>query len=392
LQLTIAGDKEESKVKNVLFVDDEKLFLRSLSDGLITYAADFNVLTAENGKKAVESLQSSKIDLVVTDLKMPVMDGFELLAYMSTNCADIPVIVMSAFGTPAIESKLAALGVSQFIEKPLDLKELASTILNELTASSEGYIRGITLPTFLQLVEMEKKTCTLRISSGEHSGHLYFRKGELLEAETEELTGEEAAYEIVSWDDAGIEIDPVCRKKTKTIDASLHHVILEGFRIKDEKERRGINTIAGADEDGLFALDSSSQKNITRLEKEYIMALEKHLEGLKEVKGFKAAGVMNFTGEMLASESIDPNIDLALVGATFNDIFRSAHEASKKIGLDACKETIINTPKGVVVMRCSGVDAKVHFHLISIMTADGNQALMKMQIEKMVPAVMQELS
>lgn len=122
------------------------------------------------------------------------------------------------------------------------------------------------------------------------------------------------------------------------------------------------------------------------------MALEKQLQGLKEIKGFKAAGIMNFTGEMLASESTDPHIDLALVGATFNDIFRSAHEASRKIGLESCKETVINTPKGVVVMRCSGVDEKVHFHIISIMAQDGNQALMKMQVEKMMPAVMEELA
>ena len=122
------------------------------------------------------------------------------------------------------------------------------------------------------------------------------------------------------------------------------------------------------------------------------MALEKHIQALKEIKGYKAGGIMNFTGEMLASDSDDPNIDLTLVGATFNDIFRSAHEASKKIGLEACKEAVISTPKGLVVMRCSGVDSKVHFHLIGIMAADGNQALMKMQIEKMVPPVMEELA
>lgn len=95
---------------------------------------------------------------------------------------------------------------------------------------------------------------------------------------------------------------------------------------------------------------------------------------------------------MLAYDSADPNIDLSLVGATFNDIFRSAHEASKKIGLEACKETVIGTPKGVIVMRCSGTEAKSHFHLIGIMAHDGNQALMKMQIDKLVPEVMAELA
>lgn len=122
------------------------------------------------------------------------------------------------------------------------------------------------------------------------------------------------------------------------------------------------------------------------------MALEKFLEELQSIKGYKASAVMNFTGEILASDSTDPNIDLAVVGATFNDIFRSAHEASKKIGLEACKKTTIETPKGLIVMECSGVDATVHFHVIGILSADGNQALMKMQFDKMIPQVMEELT
>jgi len=121
------------------------------------------------------------------------------------------------------------------------------------------------------------------------------------------------------------------------------------------------------------------------------MALDNYLSELREVNGYMAAGIMNYTGEMLAMDSADKNIDLGIVGATFNDIFREAHEASKKIGLDACCETAINTPKGVVVMRCSGVDAEAHFHMIGVLSAEGNQALMKMKMEKMVPSIMGEL-
>ena len=66
----------------------------------------------------------------------------------------------------------------------------------------------------------------------------------------------------------------------------------------------------------------------------------------------------------MVSDSIDQNINLEIVGATFNDIFRSAHEASKKIGLLACNETTIETPKGIIVMLCSGIDEKAHLHLI----------------------------
>jgi predicted regulator of Ras-like GTPase activity (Roadblock/LC7/MglB family) len=239
---------------------------------------------------------------------------------------------------------------------------------------------------------MEKKTCTLRIKSRGMEGYLYFKKGELIDSETGDLKGEDAAYDIVCWERPEIEIDPVCKKKKKNITATLNHILMEAFRIKDEKERGKDYVVDNFAGEGEFILDSSEQYNKPYLTEEEVMALEKHLQALKEIKGFKAAGIMNFTGEMLATESADPNVDLSLVGATFNDIFRSAHEASKKIGLDACRETVITTPKGVVVMRCSGVDSKSHFHLIGIMAADGNQALMKMQVEKMVPAVMDELA
>ena len=94
----------------------------------------------------------------------------------------------------------------------------------------------------------------------------------------------------------------------------------------------------------------------------------------------------------MVSDSIDQNINLEIVGATFNDIFRSAHEASKKIGLLACNETTIETPKGIIVMLCSGIDEKAHLHLIGVLSADGNHALMKMQIRKIIPAVVNELT
>lgn len=122
------------------------------------------------------------------------------------------------------------------------------------------------------------------------------------------------------------------------------------------------------------------------------MALAGYLERFKKINGYKASAIMNFAGEIFAQDSNDPNIDISVVGATFNGIFRTAHEASDKIGLEACREAAISTPKGIVLMRCSGVKAKVHFHIIAIFSAEGNQALAKMEMEKMIPAVMGELA
>jgi CheY-like chemotaxis protein len=75
-------------MKTVLVVDDEKSFLLSLEEGL-RHSADFRTITAENGKRAVEALGKNKVDLVVTDLNMPEMDGFQLMAYMLKSCPQI---------------------------------------------------------------------------------------------------------------------------------------------------------------------------------------------------------------------------------------------------------------------------------------------------------------
>ncbi len=223
-------------VKNILVVDDEEPFLLSLSDGLSAYYDDFNVLTALNGKEAVKVLNTTKVDLIVTDLKMPVMDGFELLAYMSRNCPDIPVIVMTAYGTPETERWLKNLSITRYLEKPLDFNVLADNIFDALASSfSQDHIRGISLVSFLQLIEMDKKTCTIAVKSRGRVGCLYFAKGELMDAEVGVLKGEAAALDIVTWENAEIEIQYICKVKKKSIGAQLAEILMEGFRIKDEK-------------------------------------------------------------------------------------------------------------------------------------------------------------
>jgi len=226
-------------VKNVLIVDDEKPFLLSLTDGLAAYAKDFEVLTALNGKEALKVLDSTGVDLVVTDLRMPKMDGFELLAHMSGQYPAIPVIVMTAYGTPAIEERLQDMGTFHYLEKPLEFNVLADMIFDALEAgSSPDRIHGVSLAAFLQLLEMENKTCTLTVKSRGREGHLYFVKGVLMQAEVGKVKGEEAALDIVTWDNVAMEIQYTCTVKKKSIGSPLAEILMEGFRIKDEKAEK----------------------------------------------------------------------------------------------------------------------------------------------------------
>ena len=225
----IAGDK-----KTILMVDDERSFLLSAKEGIESFSDQFSILTAFNGQEALGYLESSDIDLVVTDLKMPVLDGFELLARMSANYQKVPVIAMTAFGTPEIHRRVQQLGALSYLEKPIGINDLRDKIIDVFSEGSKSYIHGFSLANFLQLVESEDKTMTLRVRSGEQTGHLYIDSGELVDAETGNLTGKEAAIAIISWEKTEIEIlEGICRK-TGNIDGSLMHILLEATRLADE--------------------------------------------------------------------------------------------------------------------------------------------------------------
>ncbi len=103
-----------------------------------------------------------------------------------------------------------------------------------------GQIQGISLGSFLQIVNMDKTTCTLKIYSNDDIGYLYMKDGALVAAETGHLSNVEAAYEILSWNKTVIIIDnaPIPNQNIKI---PLMSVLMEGLRRKDEKNaQRGI--------------------------------------------------------------------------------------------------------------------------------------------------------
>jgi CheY-like chemotaxis protein len=224
-------------IKKVLIVDDDQEMLLSLKEGLEKYNETFSVLMAGDGLIAMEKLKKLPISLVVTDLKMPRMDGFTLLARIMEQYPDIPVIIMTGYSTPEMQKLAQDGGAVGYIEKPFMIEDLARKIMTAMRKESEGgTLHGISSGMFLQLIEMEQKTCTIRLvdkTSGKQ-GVLFFRDGELLDARINGLQGVKAAYEIFSWDEVTLSIQNVCPQKEKKIKSDLQVVLLEAMRLKDE--------------------------------------------------------------------------------------------------------------------------------------------------------------
>ena len=193
-------------MKTVLVVDDEPTVLFALSEGLCDKKKGLKVATAGNGREAVERLESERVDLVLTDLRMPDMDGFELLTYIRRNFANLPVIIMTALGSSETDRRLGSDSGFEILTKPFNVPALKLRISEMLAQRFKGRIENITLASFLQLLEMERKTCTLSITSVGRKGRLHFKGGRLTGAATGELEGQDAALEIVTWEHADIEI------------------------------------------------------------------------------------------------------------------------------------------------------------------------------------------
>jgi CheY-like chemotaxis protein len=225
-------------MKNVLIVDDEETLLLIIESRFEDYKDQFSVLTAPNGKEAIEILESKVIDFVVTDLNMPILDGIELLAHMSAKFPTIPAIAMTAFSTPEVEEKLEKMGTLRIMDKPLNLDLLANTVMKGLALSHQGgTLTCISVSNFLQLIHMEEKTCIVEVHGEEQKrGFLYFHQGELYDAGLGDLKGEPACYEMVAWENAQLYVkDPPRKKTTKRINKGVMSLVLEGLRLKDEK-------------------------------------------------------------------------------------------------------------------------------------------------------------
>lgn len=112
----------------ILIVEDEAAIRRVLSKILKEEDASYEVFEAEDGRQGLEMIQAQSFDLVFCDIKMPVMDGMELLAAMQDQYSEIPVVMISGHGDIEVAVQAMRLGAFDYISKPPDLNRLLNTV------------------------------------------------------------------------------------------------------------------------------------------------------------------------------------------------------------------------------------------------------------------------
>ncbi|MBW1859385.1 MAG: response regulator [Deltaproteobacteria bacterium] len=229
-------------MKTILIVDPDGKFQRVVVDGLRAYGSvtskdtkDLIVKSASDGKEAAGVLKRFKIDLVVTDIEGAAVDGLGLITYMRQGSyKEIPVVAVTADPSPETKSKMDQLGVTHYVKKPFVLLELMERMLDALDESSGPLISDFTVPNFLQALKMEKKTCTLEVTSEGHVGYMHLQDGELIDAGTDELTGDSAAVEIFGWENTDLNIEELSSDQ-KRIKTPVMQLLMQASRAREKK-------------------------------------------------------------------------------------------------------------------------------------------------------------
>src|SRR5688572_14592525 len=130
--------------RRILIVEDDEIFLRPLQRTL--EVAGYDVIVTPSGEEALDALKGDDVDLVLTDKRLPGMDGVDLVRRIRAEHPDLAVIVMTAYGT--IESAVEAvrLGAADYLVKPLESAELLIVVrhaieFQDLRSASRATLR-----------------------------------------------------------------------------------------------------------------------------------------------------------------------------------------------------------------------------------------------------------
>lgn len=200
----------------VLIVDGDEAFLEQTKAGL-EKVRQFEVLTAADGRQALSLLSKQPVSVLAADIETPSLDALELLSYMSINHTRTPCIVMTDRGKPWFKKRISQQSFLYHLEKPFQVGSLVSAIFVGLNLRDEGAgAQGMNMATLLPLLELQQKTCRMKVkAAGKRMGFLYFENGEIIDAHCGDLSVQEAAGQIASWNRISFSFSDLPRRRTR---------------------------------------------------------------------------------------------------------------------------------------------------------------------------------
>ncbi|MDI7258749.1 MAG: response regulator [Thermodesulfobacteriota bacterium] len=224
-------------LKKVLIVDDEETLTWSMSKSLSKDKDKYEVIIANNGKEALNLLKKSDVDLVISDIRMPDINGLDLLVRIKKEYPQTKVIIMTAYGSSDVQKEANRRGSLYYIEKPFEINDIRKIII-DLIGKRKGFrgkVVGLQLTDVIQMNCLSHLTAALTITRDGERGTIYLNEGEVIHAECGDQRGTEAFYYILSWLEGEFISNIGVTSPLQTIYQNWEHLLVEAMRRNDEK-------------------------------------------------------------------------------------------------------------------------------------------------------------
>jgi CheY-like chemotaxis protein len=226
----------------VLFVDDDPTFL-DLFQRLISELAgpDWVVFTAQDSAQALNLLHNQTIDLLVTDIHMPVVDGLQFLKILQRQYPNLLKVVLTADSSGAYRASCLSHGAELFLEKPRHPRgwqtifaHLQQLVRMRPEAGFQGVLRKVGLQDIIQLECLARNSSLLEVTTGGLKGEIFIRDGQLIHARLGDQTGEEALNQLLALPGGEFRLKPYAEPPAETVTGSWEFLLMEGARQRDE--------------------------------------------------------------------------------------------------------------------------------------------------------------
>jgi CheY-like chemotaxis protein len=227
--------------KRVLIVDDD-VVIRHLVERDFRRAG-FAVVTAANGRQALETVLSEPVDLIVSDISMPEMDGLELCERIRRNPdhQDIPFIFLTARSGEDERLRGLRSGADEYVVKPVNIVDLiarAEILYDRIqrkrsVSTFEGNLRDVSLCEVLQLFELTRKRGVLHVSGATGTGTIGVADGTLMHATWNEGQGEDAVFAMFALTEGSFRFHAKDVPRGNCVQP-ISFVLMETARLTDE--------------------------------------------------------------------------------------------------------------------------------------------------------------
>ena len=224
-------------LKKVLIVDDEETLTWSMAKSLSKDRDKYEVIIANNGKEALSHLKNNKIDLVISDIRMPDINGLDLLVKIKKEYPDTKVIIMTAYGSSDVQKEANRRGSLYYVEKPFEISDIRKIIIDLIGKKRgfQGKVFGLQLTDIIQMNCLSRVTAALTITKDSEKGVIYLNEGEIVHAECGEEQGTDAFYKIMSWQEGDFVSNIGIVSPLHTIHQSWEHLLVEAMRKSDDR-------------------------------------------------------------------------------------------------------------------------------------------------------------